>query len=299
MKSILVIGSSNTDMVIRVPKLPQPGETVSGGNFQVFGGGKGANQAIAAQRAGSKVQFIAAVRRAELGKTAIDTFAAEGIDTTGIQIIDDSASGVAFIFVSEAGENCIGVAPGANARLTPEALLGQRHAFDEAALLLMQLEIPIETVEAAIAMAASRELPVVLNPAPAPKQPLPEQLLAGLFCITPNETEAEALTGISVNDEKSAMAAADILLQRGVQNVLITMGSKGALLCNADGTHHQSAELVNVVDTTGAGDTFNGVFAAMIAKGRALPDAVQTAVAAATISVQSAGAIDSIPRLDE
>ena len=297
MKSILVIGSSNTDMVIRVPKLPQPGETISGGDFQVFGGGKGANQSIAARRAGGKVKFIAAVGSDDLGKTAIDTFAAEGIDTTGIQIIDDSASGVAFIFVSEAGENCIGVAPGANARLTPEALLGQQHAFDEAALLLMQLEIPIETVEAAIAMAATRDLPVILNPAPA--RQLPEQLLAGLFCITPNETEAEALTGISVNDEKSAMAAAHLLLQRGVQNVVITMGSKGALLCNADGTHHQSAELVNVVDTTGAGDTFNGVFAAMIAKGRALPDALQTSVAAATISVQSAGAIESIPRLDE
>lgn len=297
MKSILVIGSSNTDMVIRVPKLPQPGETVSGGDFQVFGGGKGANQSIAARRAGGKVQFIAAVGSDDLGKTAIDTFAAEGIDTTGIQIIGDSASGVAFIFVSEAGENCIGVAPGANTRLTPEALLDQQHAFDDAALLLMQLEIPIETVEAAIAMAATRDLPVILNPAPA--RQLSEQLLAGLYCITPNETEAEALTGISVNDEKSAMAAADLLLQRGVQNVVITMGSKGALLCNADGTHHQSAELVNVVDTTGAGDTFNGVFAAMIAKGRTLPDAVQTAVAAATISVQSAGAIDSIPRLGE
>ncbi len=297
MKSILVIGSSNTDMVIRVPKLPQPGETVSGGDFQVFGGGKGANQSIAARRAGGKVQFIAAVGSDDLGKTAIDTFAAEGIDTTGIQIIGDSASGVAFIFVSETGENCIGVAPGANARLTPEALLDQQHAFDDAALLLMQLEIPIETVEAAIAMAATRDLPVILNPAPA--RQLSEQLLAGLYCITPNETEAEALTEISVNDEKSAMAAADSLLQRGVQNVVITMGSKGALLCNADGTHHQSAELVNVVDTTGAGDTFNGVLAAMIAKERALPDAVQAAVAAATISVQSAGAIDSIPRLGE
>ena len=295
MKSILVIGSSNTDMVIRVPALPQPGQTVSGGEFQTFGGGKGANQAIAAKRAGGDVRFIAAVGKDTFGEAAIGTFAAEGIDTSGIQIVDSVPSGIAMIFVSVAGENCISVAPGANAYLTPEMLSQQQYAFDDAGLLLMQLETPLETVAAAIAMAASRDTPVILNPAPA--TPLSDQILKNLFCITPNETEAEVLTGVAVGDEKSALDAAAALLHRGVQNVVITMGASGALLHNSDGTHFQPAAAVDVVDTTGAGDTFNGVFAAMIARKHSLEDALQTAVGAATISVQTAGAITSIPRL--
>lgn len=282
-------------MVVRVPALPQPGQTVSGGEFQVFGGGKGANQAIAARRAGSDVRFIAAVGDDDFGNAAIGALAAEGIDTTGIQIIADTSSGIAMIFVSEAGENCIAVAPGANARLSPELLLGRESAFDNADLLLIQLETPIDTVTAAVRLATNSALPVILNPAPA--MPLPDSSLQHLFCITPNESEAEALTGIEVSDEASAIAAADALLQRGVGNVVITLGARGALLRNADQTHFQSAQAVEVVDTTAAGDTFNGVFAAMVAKGRALDDAVEAAVAAATISVQTAGAIDSIPYL--
>ena len=295
MSSVLVIGSSNTDMVIRVSELPQPGETVAGDEFQIFGGGKGANQAIAAKRAGAMVQLIAAVGSDDFGKTAIESFAAEGIETTGIQIIKDTPSGVAMIYVSAAGENCIAVAPGANARLTPQALLDQQHAFDDADLLLMQLETPLETVAAAVKMASANSKPVIINPAPA--APLPDSILEGLFCITPNETEAEALTGVAVTDQQSAIAAADVLLQRGVRNVVVTLGSQGALLHNANGTHYQSAESVEVVDTTAAGDTFNGVFAAMIAAGESPEEAIVPAVRAATISVQTAGAIASIPAL--
>jgi ribokinase len=295
MKSILVVGSSNTDMVIRVQELPKPGQTVSGDDFQVFAGGKGANQAIAAQRAGGRVTFIAAVGDDDFGKSAIDTLSSEGIETTGIEVDSKAPSGVALIFVSGSGENCIAVAPGANARLTPETLLRQQYAFDNADLLLVQLETPIASVAAAISMAASRDVPVILNPAPA--QPLSDEMLNGIFCLTPNESEAEALTGIAVLDEITAVAAADVLLRRGVQNVVITLGANGALLRNADGTHHQTAESVNVVDTTGAGDTFNGVLAAMIVKGDTLAEAMKTAVAAASVSVQSAGAIASIPRL--
>ena len=294
--SILVIGSSNTDMVIKVPGLPQPGETVSGGDFQVFGGGKGANQAVAARRAGGKVQFIAAVGDDDFGRAAIDTFSREGIDTTGIQIIENAPSGVAMIFVSDSGENCIGVASGANARLSPEVLQDQQHAFDDADLLLMQLEIPLETVAAAVKMANLSNTRVIINPAPATR--LPESMLQNLFCITPNETEAEALTGIAVTDQESAVAAGNALLERGVQNVVLTMGANGALLHNATGSHYQSADKVTAVDTTGAGDTFNGVFAAMLANGRSLEDAVASGVRAATISVQTAGAIASIPFLD-
>lgn len=297
MKSILVVGSSNTDMVIRVPELPKPGQTISGGEFQIFGGGKGANQAIAARRAGARVTFIAAVGDDDFGKTAIASIRAEGIETTGIEVDYGAPSGVALIFVNADGENCIGVAPGANARLTPETLIRQKHAFDAAGLLLVQLEAPMETVAAAVSMAASRGVPAILNPAPA-KQ-LSDDLLNNLFCLTPNESEAEALTGISVVDENTAVAAADVLLRRGVQNVVVTLGRSGALLRNAEGTHHQPAESVNVVDTTGAGDTFNGVLAAMVVKGATLPEAMETAVAAASISVQSAGAIASIPRLEQ
>jgi ribokinase len=296
MNPILVIGSSNTDMVIKVRQLPRPGQTVSGGEFQTFGGGKGANQAIAARRAGAEVRFVAAVGDDDFGRSAIDLFVAEGIDTGFLKIDGDAPSGIAMIFVSESGENCIGVAPGANDRLTPALLASEPKMFDDAELLLIQLETPIETVAAAVEMAAERGLPVILNPAPATA--LSEQVLNKLFCITPNESEAELLTGIAVKDKDSAISVADALLARGVENVVITMGAKGALLRNADCTYFQSAESVDVVDTTGAGDTFNGVFAAMIAKGQTLQRAVETAVAAATISVQSAGAIPSIPRLD-
>ena len=294
MKSILVIGSSNTDMVIRVPDLPLPGETVSGGDFQVFGGGKGANQAIAAQRAGGKVRLIAAVGSDEFGKSAVASFVAEGIDISGIEVVENTASGVAMIFVSEAGENCIGVAPGANADLTPARISSQQDAFDDASLLLMQLEIPLETVADAVEMAAERSLPVILNPAPATA--LTDKILGSLFCITPNETEAEKLTGMAVRDDETAIAAANALLQRGVQNVVMTLGARGAMLHNAAGTFYQRAESVDVVDTTAAGDTFNGVFAAMIAAEHSLQEAMKFAVKAATISVQTAGAIASIPR---
>ena len=296
MNPILVIGSSNTDMVIKVPKLPRPGQTIAGEDFQIFGGGKGANQAIAAKRAGAAVRFIAAIGDDDFGKSALQTFAAEGIDTSSIQILADTPSGVAMIFVDAGGENCIGVASGANARLTPELLQSQQYAFDDVAVLLMQLETPLETVAAAMQMAAARELPVILNPAPA--QALSKDLLQGLYCITPNETEAELLSGIAVNDEASAIEAAEALRQQGVQNVIVTLGAKGALLCNAAGTLFQPAEAVKVVDTTAAGDTFNGVLAAMIANGRSLQSAVETAVRAATMSVQRAGAIASIPHLD-
>jgi len=296
MSPILVIGSSNTDMVIKVPELPRPGQTIAGEDFQIFGGGKGANQAIAAKRAGAAVRFIAAIGDDDFGKSALQTFAAEGIDTSSIQILADTPSGVAMIFVDAGGENCIGVASGANARLTPELLQSQQYAFDDVAVLLMQLETPLETVAAAMQMAAARELPVILNPAPA--QALSKDLLQGLYCITPNETEAELLSGIAVNDEASAIEAAEAMRQQGVQNVIVTLGAKGALLCSAAGTYLQPAEAVKVVDTTAAGDTFNGVLAAMIAKGESLQSAVETAVRSATMSVQRAGAIASIPHLD-
>lgn len=294
---ILVIGSSNTDLAIRVPNLPLPGQTVLGESFETFGGGKGANQAVAARRAGASVRFLAAVGNDGYGHDAIDSFEAEGIDTAHIQLIDGVPSGIAMIFVSDSGENCIAVAPGANDKLSPDTLRRLEKLFADTSLVLLQLETPMDTVSTAIKLARQYSTPCILNPAPAAE--LADELLTDLYCITPNETEAECLTGIRIVDQASAQKAAEILLQRGVRNVVITLGDNGALLHNSDGTHHEKAARVTVVDTTAAGDTFNGVLAAMIAEGQTLKQAVRLAVAAATHSVQTAGAISSIPHRDD
>jgi ribokinase len=296
-KPILVIGSSNTDMVITVGDLPQPGQTVLGNEFAIFAGGKGANQAVAARRAGADVRFLAAVGDDDFGRNALEGLSKEGIDTSNVCTLDGVASGVAMIFVSDAGENCIGVAPGANGELTPEMLRSNEAIFRDSSIVLIQLETPMQTVVAALELAATNNTACVLNPAPAAE--IPKHLYSGLFCITPNQSEAELLTGVTVVDQTSAKSAAEVLLRRGVKNVVITMGGQGALLCNAEGIFFEEAKKVTVVDTTGAGDTFNGVFTAMIAKGKSLRDALAVAVSAATQSVQKAGAISSIPHLDD
>jgi len=294
MNSILVIGSSNTDMVIRVQKLPLPGQTVMGDNFQTFAGGKGANQAVAARRAGGNVSFLAAIGNDEFGKSAFRIYESEGIDTSLIQFIDDMPSGVAMIFVSDVGENCISIAPGANHALTSEIVRRHESAISKAGFLLLQLESPLGGVIEAVNIASQHQTLCVLNPAPAAK--IPDETLAQLYCITPNESEAESLTGVAVVDERSAVAAAERLLQRGVENVVITLGGNGALLCNSNGTHHQNAPSVPVVDSTAAGDTFNGVLVTLLAEGRPIKEAIRLAVKAASLSVQSPGAITSIPR---
>lgn len=281
-------------MVIRVRDLPRPGQTVLGEDFQTFAGGKGANQAVAVRRADGNVSFLAAVGNDAFGKAASDIYESEGIDTSLIQVIDGTPSGVAMIFVSDAGENCISVAPGANGALTPDIVRSHERVIAEASLLLLQLESPIESVVEAVNIASQYGTRCVLNPAPAAE--LTDETLSQLYCITPNASEAELLTGVAVVDERSAAVAAGLLLQRGVENVLITMGENGALLCNSDGVHHQSAKSVAVVDSTAAGDTFNGVLVAVLAEGRPLKAAIRLAVKAASLSVQTAGAIASIPR---
>lgn len=296
MKPVLVIGSSNTDMVVTVDELPRPGQTVLGGDFRSFAGGKGANQAVAARRAGSEVSFVAAIGQDDLGRGALAALTAEGIDVGKLQILEGVASGVALILVSGSGENCIAVAPGANSALSADYLRANPQIFQTAGIVLLQLETPLTTVAAAVELSSNAGTPCILNPAPAAE--IPDSILRALYCITPNQSEAEVLTGIAITDIASATAAAENLRQRGVANVVITLGESGALLCDADGVHHQPAEKVAVVDTTGAGDTFNGVFAAMLAKGCPTRDALKTAVAAAGLSVQSAGAIPSIPYLD-
>lgn len=296
MSRILVIGSSNTDMVIRVPALPRPGETVLGGEFTINGGGKGANQALAAARAGGAVTFLGRVGEDDFGRRALADLSAAGIDTSPCLVDSASPSGVAQILVDERGENCIAVAPGANARLGPGDLDAAAAHFHPGNLVLLQLETPLATVEAALARARAAGCRTVLNPAPA--QPLPAPLLALVDLLTPNESEAEQLTGIAVSDDASAAAAADALHRQGVATVLLTRGARGVFLSIAGSGGEQRAFPafeVTAVDSTAAGDVFNGCLVAALSEGVALREAIPFAQAGAALSVQQPGAQGSVP----
>ncbi|WP_080057865.1 ribokinase [Spirosoma aerolatum] len=294
---ILVVGSSNTDMVVQTTKLPAPGETVLGGTFFMNPGGKGANQAVAAARLTGNVTFVAKVGTDIFGEQAVAGFRQEGINTTYIQSDPDHPSGVALINVDAAGENCITVAPGANAQLRPAETNPALASAETDALVLVQLEIPLDTVVHIIGEAATRGLRVILNPAPA--QPLPDELFPNLFLITPNETEAELLTGIRVDDLSGAGQAAQKLHAMGVSNVIITLGSKGAYLSTGTQSQLIATPPVKAVDTTAAGDCFNGALAVALAEGQPLPDAIAFACKAASISVTRMGAQASMPRRNE
>jgi ribokinase len=294
---ILVIGSSNTDMVVKTKKLPAPGETILGGDFFMNPGGKGANQAVAAARLGGKVTFIAKVGDDFFGRQALEHFREENINTQFCMFDSQNPSGVALITVDSKGENCIVVASGANNNLLPSDLEPLNELFYQSAIVLMQLETPLQTVISATQKAEKAGCKIILNPAPACA--LPDDLLAKLFLITPNETEAGILTGISVIDLDSALMAAKVLLAKGVQNVIITMGSKGALLVNNPVETLIPVEMVTPVDTTAAGDVFNGALAVALAKGLQTEEAVIFANKAAAISVTRMGAQSSAPYKNE
>lgn len=294
---VIVIGSSNTDMVIKTAHLPLPGETILGGTFFMNAGGKGANQAVAAARLGGAVTFIAKLGDDIFGREALQLFKKEGIDTDCIVVDAQHPSGVALITVDDKGENCIAVASGANAQLLPADAAQAKDKIVAAAIMLAQLEIPVETVAWAAAEASAAGVPVILNPAPA--RALPDELYKHLYIITPNETEAEILTGIKVTDVATAAAAAAVLRGKGVKTVIVTLGAKGALVV-ADGLQQLvEAPVVKAVDTTAAGDVFNGALAVALAEGEDVLTAVAFACRAASISVTRLGAQASAPLRSE
>ena len=297
MSGIVVIGSSNTDMVIQSEHLPAPGETILGGEFFMNPGGKGANQAVAAAKLGGDVVFVARVGDDIFGQEAVAGFKLEGINTDFIVTDPEQPSGVATIMVDGKGENCIAVASGANNRLSPADVDQAMAQVDAADVLLMQLETPIETIEYVASLGSEKGKTVILNPAPA--QALSDELLAKLDVITPNETEAEMLTGIKVENLADAEKAAQALREKGVGTVIITLGSQGAFVLSDSFTGMVATRKVEAVDTTAAGDTFNGALAVGMANGQAIEAAVGFANKAATISVTRLGAQASVPSLEE
>ncbi|MDP4227854.1 MAG: ribokinase [Bacteroidota bacterium] len=290
---IVVIGSCNTDMVVKSNRLPVPGETVLGGAFMMNPGGKGANQAVAIARLGGNVTFISKTGNDLFGKQSIEMYSDENINTDFIFSDPNLPSGVALIMVDTNGENCIVVASGANSSLNTKDIEKARKVIESADILLMQLEIPMETVEYAAKIACEKGIKVILNPAPAAF--LSNDLLKCLYAIVPNKTEAEMLTGIKVVDLDSAKQAADIISSKGVDIVIITLGSKGALVKEGNIYYEVPAEKVTAIDTTAAGDTFCGALCIAISEGFTTEDAVKMANKASGITVTRAGAQSSIP----
>jgi ribokinase len=293
MPKIIVIGSSNTDMVIKSKKLPGPGETILGGTFLMNPGGKGANQAVAAARLGGNVTFVTKTGNDIFGAEALQVFDNEVIDTRFILRDPINPSGVALITVDEHGENSIVVAPGSNGTLSAYDISDEVFETGKEDIFLMQLEIPVSTVEFVAEKAFAKGNRVILNPAPA--RQLSDELLKCLYLITPNETEAELLTGIRVNDVSTAGKAALVLKGKGVLNVIITMGASGAYMLSGDVSKMIHVVPVKAVDTTAAGDIFNGALAVSISEGKELADAVVFANKAAAISVTRMGAQASAP----
>jgi ribokinase len=294
---VLVIGSANMDFSVAVPRLPSEGETITGGRFYMSHGGKGANQAVAARRLGAEVRFVGCVGQDPQGDQVTDQLRAEGIPTEGLIHVEDAATGVALIMVDAEGRNQIAVASGANLHLLPDQAREHVSLLAWAQVVLCQLEIPISTVEWALAAGRERGVLTILNPAPA--QQLPDRLLPLVDCLTPNAVEAEILTGVAVKGPEAATRAAQHLLTRGVRRVIVTLGAQGVLSCDGTSALHFPAFPVDAVDTTGAGDAFNGALAVGLAAGGTWEEALPLANAAAALACTKGGAQTSFPRRAE
>ncbi len=293
---VVVVGSANTDFVLRVPELPSRGQTVLGDQFRVVQGGKGANQAVAAARLGAQVTLVARVGMDSFGREALDAYRKDGLATDCVVKDSESHSGVALIMVNHHGENVIAVAPGANGRLTPEDVVAARDAIAQADCLLLQLEIPLEAVQAAIEIAQRGRTRIILNPAPA--RQLPRTLIESVDYLTPNETEAAILAG----DDSAAVGEG--FLSRlpsilGVPNIVVTLGSRGACIVGGDRLTYIPAFPITPVDTTASGDAFTGAFAVALAKGEDIEAAVRYANAAGALAATRPGAQPSLPTKKE
>lgn len=290
---LAVLGSINADHILNLTHFPRPGETVIGEPYNVAFGGKGANQAVAAGRAGADIAFIACLGDDAIGERIRAQLAQDRIDTASVETVSDEPTGVALIFVNGEGENSIGICAGANAALTPDCVVRHQQVIADASALLMQLESPLESVLAAAKIARAHQTQVILNPAPATS--LDDELLALVDIITPNETEAESLTGIAVASDDDAARAAEALHAKGIATVLITLGRRGVWLSEQGKGQRIAGFTVKAVDTIAAGDTFNGAFITARLEGKSLPDAVRFAHAAAAIAVTRPGAQPSVP----
>ncbi|MCK4473497.1 MAG: ribokinase [Anaerolineae bacterium] len=290
---VTVVGSLNMDLVARTPRIPQPGETIIGGDFHTVPGGKGANQAVAAARLGAQVSMVGRVGRDAFANPLLENLAAAGVDHTFVTQYPGAATGVALIVVDDAGQNSIVVASGANMRLSPADVDAAEAAIAAADALLLQLESPLETVTRAAEVARTHRVTVILNPAPA--RPLPAALLSLVDVLIPNESETSLLTGMPVGDQVEAETAAAALRESGVGTVILTLGDRGALLAREGETERFPAFDVTPVDTTAAGDAFVGGFAVALAEGQSLAEAVRWGNAAGALATTKLGAQPSLP----
>ena len=291
---IVVIGSTNMDLVAKLDRLPATGETVSGGTFSTSLGGKGANQAVAAARLGGEVMFVTSVGNDPYGHQAVSAFQKDGINLDFLVMTGAAPTGVALIMVGENGENIIAVVPGANHLLLPDHVLKAEKVIKKAACVLIQLEIPMETVEAAVEIAAKHHVPIILNPAPA--QSIPDSILRRVTTLTPNEIELAQLVGITNENENQMLAA--LKRKTGIENLILTVGKRGALIYGDPPVSIPAPE-VQAVDTTAAGDAFNGALAVALSRGEGLEEAVRFANIVAAISVTKMGAQASLPTIEE
>jgi ribokinase len=293
MPDVLVIGSLNADLVVRAPHFPKPGETINGEDLHIIPGGKGANQAVAAARQGASVAMIGRVGKDSFGPFLVENLRSDHVDVSHV-LADDSATGTAIIVVDSNGQNSIVLSAGANGNVSAQDING----LDlEAKVLLLQLEIPLESVIHAAKWGRQKGMTVILNPAPA--RDLPDELIANVDYIVPNETELNLLTGIPVTDVSSAEQAAKVLLERGAKNVIVTLGSKGALLISSHQVKQVDAYKVNVVDTTAAGDAFIGGFASALLRNLEIEEAVKYANACGALATTKFGAQPSLPTKEE